>query len=41
MSRQQPPKKGKPRQTEPGAIRFSGQIDKINQQNSNKIDKPE
>ncbi|WP_256364386.1 hypothetical protein [Nostoc piscinale] len=41
MSRPQPRKKGKPRQTEPGAIRFSGKIDKINQQKSNEINKPE
>ncbi len=41
MSRQTPRKNGKPRQTEPGAIRFIGKIDKINQQKSNKIDKPE
>ncbi|WP_277877280.1 MULTISPECIES: hypothetical protein [Nostocales] len=41
MTRQKPRNNGKPRQTEPGAIRFIGKIDTINQQNSNKIDKPE
>ncbi|WP_265578912.1 hypothetical protein [Nostoc sp. LEGE 06077] len=41
MTRQKPRNLGKPDKTEPGAIRSIGKIDRINQQNSNKLDKPE
>ncbi|WP_277884068.1 hypothetical protein [Nostoc sp. FACHB-280] len=41
MPRQKPRNNGKPSKTEPGATRFIGKIDKINQQNSNEINKPE
>ncbi len=41
MPRKKPLNNGKPIKTEPGAIRFIGKNDKIDQPHLKKLDKPE